>query len=370
MNWYYVEAGKQQGPVPEAELETLVMSGRIAPETLVWREGMPNWMPYSQAKPPAPASATDAPPVLAPAAGGIMCCECGKPFELDQVIKYGDRYVCATCKPVFLQRLSEGASLGTAGATMINEQQLLEREYRIDIGSALERAWKMFTANPGIIIATSLVIFLVAAACWLVSTLVGMVVPFANVLLSLVYPGPLVGGFLWFFIKLARNEPAGVGDAFAGFGPRFAQLLLSSLIQGLINLACMIPFGVVMAIMGVSMARSGGQPSAELGVAFVVVLIIGLLVSMAAIVYLNTLWTYSFLLVIDKRYNFWPAMQLSRKLVAKRWWMTFLFLFVAGLISGLGALACLVGLLVTVPLYYGMKVYLYEDNFRDLTPLP
>jgi hypothetical protein len=55
-------------------------------------------------------------------------------------------------------------------------------------------------------------------------------------------------------------------------------------------------------------------------------------------------------------------------MVSKRWWMTFLFMFVAGLISGLGALACLVGLLVTVPLYFGMKADLYDTNFRDLAP--
>ena len=59
-------------------------------------------------------------------------------------------------------------------------------------------------------------------------------------------------------------------------------------------------------------------------------------------------------------------MRLSRRLVSKRWWMTFLFLLVAWIISSAGALACLVGLLVSIPLYCGMRVFFYEDNFRDL----
>jgi uncharacterized membrane protein len=85
-------------------------------------------------------------------------------------------------------------------------------------------------------------------------------------------------------------------------------------------------------------------------------------------VYVSLLWTFSILLVMDKGYEFWPAMQLSRRMVSRRWWMTFLFLFVSGLISMLGALACFVGLLVTVPLFYGMTAHFYEANFRDLAP--
>ena len=40
MNWYYVEAGQQAGPVDDAQLQELLGSGKIQQETLVWREGM------------------------------------------------------------------------------------------------------------------------------------------------------------------------------------------------------------------------------------------------------------------------------------------------------------------------------------------
>lgn len=63
MNWYYVEAGQQRGPVTEADLENLVKIGRIQPETLVWREGMANWQPYREMKPGAVP-----PPQLSPSA--------------------------------------------------------------------------------------------------------------------------------------------------------------------------------------------------------------------------------------------------------------------------------------------------------------
>ncbi len=47
MNWYYVDAGQQAGPISEDELASLAGSGKIQPDTLVWREGMATWLTYS-----------------------------------------------------------------------------------------------------------------------------------------------------------------------------------------------------------------------------------------------------------------------------------------------------------------------------------
>jgi len=120
MNWYYVDAGQQAGPVDDAQLEELLRSGRIQNDTLVWQEGMANWAPYSQAKTPPPAAA---PPVAAfPGSAGAagaareaVCVECGKIFNLDEMIRHSGNYVCAGCKPVFMQKLAEGAKTNIAG---------------------------------------------------------------------------------------------------------------------------------------------------------------------------------------------------------------------------------------------------------------
>jgi hypothetical protein len=42
-SWYYAAQGAQQGPISEAELRDLVARGGVAPETLVWSEGMAGW---------------------------------------------------------------------------------------------------------------------------------------------------------------------------------------------------------------------------------------------------------------------------------------------------------------------------------------
>ena len=99
MNWYYVEHGQQAGPVDDAKLEELVQSGLIAPDTLVWREGWPEWKPYSEAG----QSGSSVPPIAGPAPadsqGGVVCAECGRAFSPSDVIRFQDKWVCATCKP-------------------------------------------------------------------------------------------------------------------------------------------------------------------------------------------------------------------------------------------------------------------------------
>lgn len=122
MNWYYAAGGQQQGPVDEAQLDALIQSGQINQETLVWREGLPNWQPLRQAR--AGTAAGTPPPAGASAAGGgigdVVCAECGKLFTKENVIQYGTAWVCATCKPIFLQKLREGAATG-AGAFGMGE---------------------------------------------------------------------------------------------------------------------------------------------------------------------------------------------------------------------------------------------------------
>jgi len=115
MNWYYVEAGKQAGPVEEAQLEDLARSGKIQNDTLVWREGMANWQAYGEAR-GSGQSIPSAPPLAGAAATALwaneaVCAECGQIFDIQNMIQYGNARVCANCKPVFMQKLAEGATI-------------------------------------------------------------------------------------------------------------------------------------------------------------------------------------------------------------------------------------------------------------------
>jgi hypothetical protein len=288
-------------------------------------------------------------------------------FPPDQMIRYGTAHVCAGCKPVFMQKLAEGATLGQLSGNLVSEEQLLQREYRIDLGDAITRGWNLFSQNAGTVILTFLLWFLAFLGCWFIGAVVSVVIPFGNLFLSALYSAPLSGGILWFTLRMLRGEPAALGDAFSGF-TKYGQLVLFGLMECLI----LIVSGIPLFVMGVGFGISGAFRSSAMTSASVVGFGFGMLIAMAIffclLVYLTTLFTFSTLLIMDKGYRFWPAMMLSRRMVNKRWWMTFLFLLVGGIIASCGIMLCLVGLLVTGPLYAGMKVALYNDNFRDLVP--
>jgi len=117
--WYYSDGEKQLGPVTEEQLMQLRRDGTVTADTLVWREGMPNWARYAEVGPAvnlaAAAAAMPTPPVAQTGGSEGVCAECGKIFPKDEMIAHGQVYVCASCKPLFVQKLSEGARLGNIG---------------------------------------------------------------------------------------------------------------------------------------------------------------------------------------------------------------------------------------------------------------
>lgn len=43
--WYHLQGEQQYGPIALAEARRLVTDGTIQPDTYVWADGMPDWLP-------------------------------------------------------------------------------------------------------------------------------------------------------------------------------------------------------------------------------------------------------------------------------------------------------------------------------------
>ncbi|RJP24324.1 MAG: RDD family protein [Candidatus Abyssobacteria bacterium SURF_5] len=102
MDWYYVENGQKAGPVSDEELQSMVTTGVITSKDLVWRRGMADWRPYGDVQNQTVALTEQR---------VFPCVECGKSFPADEMVAYSGSRVCAACKPIFFQRLQEGARL-------------------------------------------------------------------------------------------------------------------------------------------------------------------------------------------------------------------------------------------------------------------
>jgi hypothetical protein len=361
MNWYYAEAGQQVGPVTEEELLRLVGTGSIRADTLVWHEGLANWQAYGELKPgpgPAPLPEASAPPVAGPAPAGneVVCVECGKIVSQEDAISYGGNWVCAACKPIFVQKLKEGAGLGTsipgAGNLPSDPEELIkvirQRGYSIDIGSCLTRSWELVKNNFWLTVGATFISLLLQQA--------GQVVPILGFLVVLALAGIMKGGLYNFFIKLIRGQSDGLTDIFSGFGPRWAQLMLVTVIQTFIMILVALPG--ILVFLGATYSFRGGHGHS---VSPLIMLIVPVL--LVPLVYLGVSWMFSVPLVIDRGLNAWPAIELSRKVVTLHWGTFFLMAIVGGVLGMVGVLACLAGLFVAMPVFTGMLMYAYDDIF-------
>ena len=185
--------------------------------------------------------------------------------------------------------------------------EILARDYRVNMGDCIGRGWELVKNNFWLLVGASFLINLIIGAVGIIA-------------------GPLMGGLYWLFLKRIRGEPAQLGDAFAGFSKGFLPLFLAYLVILLLGL-----LGVVCCVL----------PG----------------------IYLLVGWMFALPLIIDKKLDFWPAMELSRKVVTRHWWLLFGFVLLCVLVRLLGLLACCIGVWVAMPVTTAALLYAYEDIF-------
>jgi hypothetical protein len=192
--------------------------------------------------------------------------------------------------------------------------QLLARDYTIDAGNCVGRGWQLVKENFWLCVGASFV-------CGLIQG-----IPIAGIILQ----GVVFGGLYFMFLKLIRTRQAEFGDAFVGFSSNFVPLMLAGLVSVLL---------------------------VSVGLAFCII----------PGIYLAIAWMFAVPLVMDKRLDFWPAMELSRKMVGKHWWQLFWLVVLNVLVCILGFLVCCVGIYVAMPVTIAAIAYAYEDIFGAQT---
>ena len=108
MEWYYVVDGERRGPVSDEQLDSLVQQGEINARTLVWKQGMPDWLALEEVR--ARRTAVDT-----SSTGPLIWCDlCGRQVGQEETLVLQGKRVCSECKPIAVERVREGIPLVTS----------------------------------------------------------------------------------------------------------------------------------------------------------------------------------------------------------------------------------------------------------------
>jgi uncharacterized RDD family membrane protein YckC len=103
MNWYFQQDGSQIGPLTDTEFDQKVKEGKVQAGTLVWNETLKGWQAYG--------TLTGAPNLEVAPLATQSCTQCLQVFPERDMIRFQNSWVCASCKPLFFQKLKEGGVL-------------------------------------------------------------------------------------------------------------------------------------------------------------------------------------------------------------------------------------------------------------------
>jgi uncharacterized membrane protein len=96
-----------------------------------------------------------------------------------------------------------------------------------------------------------------------------------------------------------------------------------------------------------------------------VFIVIGFLFCFLPGFYLAYAWLLSFHLLADRRGSFWECLEIGRQAVTAHWGWAFLLYFVANFVSGLGIIACFIGILATAPILSLAVTAAYQRLFPE-----
>jgi Protein of unknown function (DUF975)/GYF domain 2 len=246
-----------------------------------------------------------------------------------------------------------------------------QRDYDLDIGGCISRGWNLVKENFGLLFVAALIFALIEGFIAALGS-IPIIGPIFSIV-NLVIAGPLMGGLYYVFIQTVRNQPATVGDVFAGFRKSFGQLFLGHIVPALLMGLCFLPFLIVLIIellplVGHMQNGQSADPQAianALSKTSLLLIFASFLVCLIPTIYFQICWWFTLPLIIDKEMDFWTAMGTSRKMVRKHWWLVFGLTILIGLINVAGLCACCIGALFTAPICFAAMMFAYETIFSE-----
>ncbi len=322
MQWFYAVNGQRFGPVSMEDFARLVAAGTVADDTLVWREGLPNWVTWGSI-----AAETQLPRVDEAGAGG---------------------------PPVVPSAEPGGAEAGGEATDWSLEEfsrRLDENGFGFSVEGGFGRIWRTVTNGYWL----GLGVVLVAT---LIMVVAGMV-PIVGLAASFIVSPQLTAGMAWFFLRRARGEEPAFDTVFDGYRIRFGGLAGVAAIQLAVGLVVVFLMFLLMLPFGLTM-ESFDKPETfapAVGIGFALVMLgVGFVVAIIAARFMLV-----HVIVMDQTMGIIDAFRLSWRITGKRFWSLLAIALIILLINFVAAMLLILPVVFVLPLIPAALARVYED---------
>lgn len=191
-------------------------------------------------------------------------------------------------------------------------QNIIDRGYEFKFNQYIRDGFDLFSKNVGGFVGFYVLVFAISLFSSLILSGVG----------NIIQPVLLAGAFI-VANEIIQGRTPDFSKFFQGFN-HFLQLILFSIVSSIFIV-----------------------------VGFILLIVPGM--------YLAISYQFASMIIVFLGYDFWPAMEFSRKIITKQWWSFFGFMIVLALINVAGLIALGVGILFTAPATTCMIFCAFED---------
>lgn len=314
---------KEYGPVSSADIRAWFREKRLNANSLIQAEGSADWV------------------------------------TLGSVAEFADLFQSAAVVPIeFDIPKADSESLRARAVERIPQFRIL---------GCLGASWNLFTSH----LLPILGVFTVYVIAWLALIVAAQLIPCIGGIAQMIINPVLQAGMYWYVLNLIRGKTAELSDLFEGFNRNMVHIVLGGIVIAIISmtvaLIVAIPFFISMVI---AMMNNGSMnhfdPNHFDFRIFLGLPLVGITLMFVVFFFFTVIWMFSIPLIIDKKLNFWEAMELSRKVAMKKFFPLLALFLIATLIGLSGLVLCCFGMLLTLPMAVTIiLISAYENLFGD-----
>lgn len=318
--WFYEVGGERRGPVSGGEILERRDRGELHGATLVWREGLADWIPFSAS----------------------------------ELAKQGG-------PPALPQRLVGPPPVPRSAQPFVPREARQRAGFRPRVRDCHGRAWDLLKGR-----------FWPLVGCFaLVSLLYGAASQFYLPVFFLTYP--LMGGLFWYILRHLRGKPVSIDLLFEGFRRQFAPLAIMNLIVAGIGMVFFLVLAALVAVLvavgiveGTAFESRLENPIFVTGLVGVSFAAFALL--MAPLLILAQVGNFAALLILDCGLKAGEALSMAWNLTKAHLFKILVFAVLNAALTCAGLLALYFGVFITGAWASIALVYLYEDAFGEESP--